>query len=134
MKENKLTLKLTPVNTAPDVPPPAEPRGRPGRRSAEDRREAVLELLAGKATLDQIARRFGVHPDTVDGWRVDALAGIEQALRRGSAKTPEEIELARENRDLKHALTETVMEATLLKRALEQERKGRPTPPTRSRR
>ena len=134
MKENKPNVTLTPVNAVPDAPAPEEHRGRPGRRSAEDRREAVLELLAGKATLDQIARRFGVHPDTVEGWRADALAGIEQALRRGGAKTPQELELERENRDLKHALTETVMEATLLKRALDQERKGRPTLPTRSRR
>jgi hypothetical protein len=31
--------------------------GRPGRRSVEDRTQAVLELLAGKATVDQLARR-----------------------------------------------------------------------------
>lgn len=30
-------------------------RGRPGRRSVEDRTEAVLALLAGKATVDQLA-------------------------------------------------------------------------------
>lgn len=122
--------------SAPSVPevPPEEPRGRPGRRSAEDRREAVLELIAGKATVDQLARRFGVHPATIEGWRADAVAGIEQAMRRGSAKTPHELELEREVKDLKHALTEAVMEKVLLKRALDQERKDRPTPPTRSRR
>jgi len=113
---------------------PPEPRGRPGRRSAEERRRAVLELLAGKATLDQLASRFGVNPETVESWRVDALAGIEQALRRGTAKTPYELELERENKDLKHALTENAIDRALLKRALDQERKGRPSPPTRSRR
>lgn len=32
-------------------------RPRPGRRSAEDRERAVLDLLSGKASVDQIARR-----------------------------------------------------------------------------
>ena len=44
-------------------------RGRPGRRSAEDRRLAVLELLSDKATVDQLARRYGVTSETVEGWR-----------------------------------------------------------------
>lgn len=134
MKENKPIVNSAPVPAVPEALPPEEQRGRPGRRSAEDRREAVLELIAGKATLDQIARRFGVHTDTVEGWRDEALAAIEAALRRGSAKSPREQELEREVKDLKHALTETVMEKTLLKRALDQEREGRPTVPTKSRR
>ena len=134
MKENKPIVTATPVRAVPEASPPDEARGRPGRRSAEERREAVLDLIAGKATLDQIARRFGVHADTVEGWRDEALAAIEAALRRGSAKSPRELELEREVKDLKHALTETVMEKTLLKRALDQEREGRPTVPTKSRR
>src|SRR3990170_6338777 len=50
-------------------------RGRPGRRTAEERRTAVLELLGGKATVDQLARRFGGLPSTIEGWRADALEG-----------------------------------------------------------
>lgn len=44
-------------------------RGRPGRRSLQDRQGAVLELLQGKSTIDQIARRLGVRSETVAGWR-----------------------------------------------------------------
>ena len=134
MKENKPIVSSAPVRAVPEAPAPEEPRGRPGRRSAEDRRDAVLELISGKVTLDQVARRFGVHTDTVEGWRDEAAAAIEAAMRRGSAKSPRELELEREVKDLKHALTETVMEKTLLKRALDQEREGRPTVPTKSRR
>lgn len=133
-KENKTNVTSPPVRAVPEAPPPEEARGRPGRRSADERRDAVLALIAGKATLEQLALRFGVHTDTIEGWRADALAGIEQAMRRGSAKTSHELELEREVKDLKHALTEAVMEKVLLKRALDQERKDRPTPPTRSRR
>ena len=65
-------------------------RGRPGRRTVEERQQAVLDLLAGKASVDQLARRLGVLPVTVEGWRQDALAGVADALRRGSGKTARE--------------------------------------------
>jgi transposase-like protein len=45
----------------------ADVRARPGRRTVEERQRAVLELMAGKATVDQIARRLGVHASTVEG-------------------------------------------------------------------
>jgi transposase-like protein len=130
-------MKLTnPQSTeaTDSVPSSLSVRGRPGRRSAKERCDAVMAVIEGKATLEQVATQFGVHPNTVAGWRDDARAAIEQALRRGSAKTPNELDLEREVKDLRHALTEAVMEKTLLKRALDQERNGRPTPPTRSRR
>jgi transposase-like protein len=76
-------------------------RARPGRRTVEERQQqAVLELFAGKATVDQIARRLGVLPSTVEGWRRDALGGISEALRRGSGKTTRELELEREVKTL----------------------------------
>lgn len=105
-------------------------RGRPGRRSVEERTEAVLDLMAGKATVDQLARRYGVRAETIEGWREDAMRGITEALRRGSGKTPRELELERENRELKAAVTDLSIEKALLKRAVE----SRPTVPARSRR
>lgn len=53
----------------------------------------MLELMAGKATVDEIARRLGVHASTVEGWRADALDGMTEAVRRGNGKTPRELEL-----------------------------------------
>jgi len=43
-------------------------RGRPGRRSVDEGKEAVVEPLPGKAPVDQVAFRFGVHPQ--DGGEV----------------------------------------------------------------
>jgi transposase-like protein len=55
-------------------------RGRPGRRSVEDRRSAVMELLSGKASVDQLARRYGVKPETIEGWCEEAVEAIDEAL------------------------------------------------------
>jgi transposase-like protein len=109
-------------------------RVRPGRRTVEERQQAVLELLAGKATVDQIARRLGVLPATVEGWRQDALGGISEALRRGSGKTARELELEREVKTLEQVVTKTAIQKALLEQALDIERDKRPTGPARSRR
>jgi transposase-like protein len=89
-------------------------RGRPGRRSLQDRQNAGLEVLQGKATIDQIAWRLGVRPETVAGWRDAALAGMESALMR--ADGPTERELERENGTLRDALTRSAIQVELLQR------------------
>ena len=109
-------------------------RARPGRRTVEERQQAVLDLLAGKATVDQIARRLGVLPSTVEGWRQDALGGISEALRRGSGKTTRELELEREVKTLEQVVTKTAIQKALLEQALDIERGKRPTGPAKSRR
>ena len=105
-------------------------RGRPGRRSTEERTEAVLELLGGKASVDQIARRFGVRASTVEGWREQALEGIAQALRQGSGKSARELQLEKELGSLEKAFTHLAIKHELVDRAL----KSRPSRPGRSRR
>jgi transposase-like protein len=127
------------VNGAPEAAgteeeTPADVRARPGRRTVEERTKAVLELFSGKATVDQIARRLGVHASTVESWRQDALGGVEQALRRGSGKTAAELELERKNRDLEKVVTTLSIQKCLLENALEAERGKRPTEPAKSKR
>ncbi len=105
-------------------------RGRPGRRSAEERTQAVLELLSGKATVDQLAQRFGVRASTVEGWRDQAMEGIGQALRQGTGKSSRELELERDLASLEKAFTHLAIKHELVDRAL----KNRPSRPGRSRR
>ena len=112
----------------------AEGRARPGRRTVEERQQAVLEVLGGKATIDQVARRLGVQAATVEGWRDDALGGIAEALRRGSGKTARELELERELETMRKVVTKTAIQKCLLEQALETEREKRPTRPAKSRR
>jgi hypothetical protein len=70
-----------PTSGPVDAPEQAEAaRGRPGRRGLADRREAVLDILEGKASVEQVARRLGVTTDTIEKWQETALAGVETAL------------------------------------------------------
>jgi transposase-like protein len=105
-------------------------RGRPGRRSVEERTEAVLSVLSGKASVDQVALQYGVHADTVEKWKEEALKAVAESFRRGPS--PHERELAKQIDVLTGALTRQTMKAELLERALEM--RGVPSLPTRSRR
>ena len=103
-------------------------RGRPGRRSVDERSQAVLELLSGKATVDQLAFRFGVRPETVEGWRDTALEGVGQAMRQGTGKSAREIELEKKLKSLERAFTDLAIRHELVERALAE----RPTRPGKS--
>jgi transposase-like protein len=108
-----------------EVNPAEIRRGRPGRRSGHERADAVLQLLSGKASIDQIALRFGVQAQTVERWRELAMAGIEQSLRTGESGSPRERELARQLATLEKAFTHLAMKHELVERAL-RERPSRP--------
>lgn len=105
-------------------------RGRPGRRTADERSEAVLQLLSGKATVDQLASRYGVQPSTIEGWREVALEALGAAMRQGTAKSAREQELERDMETLREAFTDLAIRHELVERAL----KERPSRPGRSRR
>ncbi len=114
----------------PDAPRDVARRKRPGRRTAAERKQAVLQLLAGKATVDQLARRFGVKPETVEGWRDLAMQAMDDIFRQGTAQSPREAELERERTTLEKVVTRLTMKNELMERAL----KEFPSRPGRSRR
>jgi len=109
-----------------------ETRGRPGKRSVEEKRQAVLDILSGKATVAQVSKRLCVLPETVEGWRQDALAGMEAAFRQAPAVSDEDRKLVTENAQLKRVVVKLEMQKELLENALEIERSKRPTRPGRS--
>jgi hypothetical protein len=46
---------------------------------------AVLDLISGKISATDVARRYGVTPGQVEGWRAAFIVGGEESLRRGYA-------------------------------------------------
>jgi transposase-like protein len=136
MNEKTDTPLTTPASAAAAMTSTddVDARARPGRRTVEERQQAVMDLFAGKATVDQIARRLGVHASTVEGWRQDAMDGVAGALRRGSGKTPTELQLERKNQELEQVVTKLSIQKCLLENALDAERAHRPIVPARSKR
>lgn len=96
---------------------PSGRRGAPGRRSADDKVAAIRELLSGKASVDQLALRFGVRSETIEGWREEALAAIDQAFRKGPSQ--EERALARQYGALQKAFTDLAIRHELATRYIE---------------
>ncbi len=122
-KSHKITGTRTPSPSAGAERSEAEAdgevrRGRPGRRTAEERTTAVLELLGGKATADQLAFRFGVQPATIEAWRQEALVAIAQSMRQGNSKSPELLALERKYADLEKSFTRVAIKHELLDREL----------------
>ena len=76
--------------------------------------------------------RFGVLPQTVEGWREEALAGIDTAMKQGTGKSARELELEAENAVLRETALNAQIQVTMLQKAM-----GitpRPSRPARSRR
>ena len=109
-----------------------ERRVKPGRRSVQEKTEAVKAILAGKATVDSVAAKYGVRVETVLEWREQALEALQQALGTNEQGTPRERELERENKRLQKALADLAVERALLGQALEEWKKqSRPSRPRR---
>ena len=107
-------------------------RGRPGRRSAKERTEAVLALIGGKKSVDVLARQFGVSATTIEAWRARALEGMAASLRSGNESSRRERELERECASLKEALTDTSIQLALIKQAIKNREQHRPSTPPKS--
>ena len=113
-----------------EAPAGASPRGRPQRPSVDAKEKAILELLTGKATVEQISRRLNVTVDTVEGWRAQALAGVSNGLRY-AGRSPREAELERDLRSAKDALGKAMIYQQILEKKqemLEARAKGFPLP------
>ncbi|HNU68055.1 MAG TPA: transposase [Myxococcota bacterium] len=103
-------------------------RGRPGRRSAEDRTAAVMDLLSGKATVDQLAARFGVRPEVIEKWRALAMEAVAAAMLQGSGRSSRESELAKKLKSLERAFADLAIRHEIVQQALA----DRPTRPGKS--
>jgi transposase-like protein len=102
-------------------------RGRLRLRSASDREQAVLALTTGKASVDQFARQFAVQPETIEGWRTEALQGMREAMWRRTGSSEREADFQGGVQLLRETVTDSPVAQALRKRAFEEEHKGRAT-------
>jgi transposase-like protein len=89
-----------------------------------------LDLLSGKASVEQISRRMGVKPETVEKWRQVAQEGVLASLKLGGTETSaRERELEKELKSLEKAFTRLAIRNEVAEREL---KKRGPTPLGRS--
>jgi transposase-like protein len=94
-----------------------------------------MALLSGKSSADQLARQYGVHADTVLGWRDAAVSAIEEAMVTGGGESSRERALEREVTQLRSALAQATLERSIAMQGVEEwKRASRPSRPARSRR
>ena len=53
---------------------------RRGRRFTAERIEAVLEVVKGDLTKEQVGEKYGVRAETLDGWYDTAMRGMKAAF------------------------------------------------------
>lgn len=76
--------------------------------------QVVLELLEGDKTISQVARAYGIHPNTASGWKQDFLQkGPEIFAKDGTVA-----EYERRIAELEQLLGKKEVEIALLKNFL----------------
>ncbi len=79
----------------------------------------MLDILKGKASVEQVARRLGVTTDTVERWQETAVAGVEAALTL-DGPSPRERALDRRVKELEEQLADVSVKYALAQRGVEQ--------------
>ena len=54
------------------------------RYSAEFKARVALEALKGESTVQELASRFGVHPNMIGQWKRQAIDGMAESFRSKS--------------------------------------------------
>lgn len=91
-----------------------------GRRSPftkTQKRDAVLAVLAGKATVSEVCRELGISAQTFARWREQALAGMEDALADKDDRNRREADLERRLDDAERTIGRLALENDLLGKA-----------------
>ncbi|WP_198173324.1 IS3 family transposase [Cupriavidus sp. USMAA2-4] len=91
------------------------------RRTAQEKIAIVQETLAPGASVSAVARRHGVNPNQVFGWRKQYQEGSLAAVKAGETVVPAS-ELAaaiKEIKELQRLLGKKTMEVEILKEAVE---------------
>lgn len=79
----------------------------------------MMELLSGKATVDQLAARFGVRPEVIEKWRALAMDAMAAAMLQGSGRSSRESDLEKKLKSLERAFADLAIRHELVQRALD---------------
>ncbi len=91
------------------------------RYNAEEKIRIVLEGLKGEASIAEICRREGIHPNVYYKWSKDFLEAGKKRLQGDTereANTSDVVGLRKENEQLKGLVAELALNVRVLKKTL----------------
>jgi len=104
--------------------------GKRKQYSNETKLKVVLEVLREEHTVNEIAARYGIHPNMVGRWKQEFLENAPEIFKRGMSDAEKEL---REERvhvaALERKVGQLTYEVDWLKKKSEEILGHRPTPP-----
>lgn len=76
--------------------------------------KVVLEVLQERATIQEIGRRYELHPTQISNWKSQFLSGASRVFEKGMDKSDDE----REKTELFKKVGQLQMEVDFLKKVL----------------
>ena len=83
--------------------------------SAGFKTKVVLEALQERETIQQIAKKYDVHPNQISTWKSKFLAGANQVFENGKSS---QVDVEKERDGLHKKIGELQMEVDFLKKVL----------------
>lgn len=100
--------------------------------SPEEKTTAILEVLREEQSVNEIAARYGVHPNMLSRWKQEFLEKAPGIFKRGMSAPEKELSHEREHvAELERKVGQLTYEVDWLKKKSEQVFGHRPTPPPR---
>jgi putative transposase len=102
------------------------------QHSSETKLNVVLEVLREEQTVNEIAARYGVHPNMVGRWKQEFLDKAPDIFKRGMSDAEKELREERVHVEvLERKVGQLTYEVDWLKKKSEEILGHRPTPPNR---
>ena len=82
--------------------------------------KVALDAIKETSTLQELARKYDVHPNQISQWKQHLLEGIDEIFERANKKTREDRESDKEREQLLQVVGEMKIENDFLKKKYRQ--------------
>jgi len=88
--------------------------------SKDFKAKVALEALREESTIQEIAVKYGVHPNQISQWKAQAVAGLADLFERPNKKSEEEKNTEKEKDELLKTIGSQKVELDFLKKKYRQ--------------
>ena len=100
------------------------------QHSIETKWKVILEVLREEQTVNEIAARYGIHPNMIGRWKQEFIEKAPEIFKRGMSDAEKELREERAHvAELERKVGQLTYEVDWLKKKSEEIIGHRPTPP-----